>query len=147
MIEVKVYLTSDLLRALDQLSTRTRRPKSEIIRVALASFLSPESSEQTEAAVTRRLDRISRHLQRLERDLAIGNEAIGLFVRAWLTATPAVPEPSRAAAHAAGRERYLRFVQRLGQRLADGRSLAKEALEDVPDEPTVAELRSGKNPE
>lgn len=135
MIEVKVYLTADLVRSLDQLAARTRRPKSEIIRAAIASFLSPDGSEQLEAAVTRRLDRISRHLQRLERDLAIGNEAIVLFVRAWLTATPAVPEPGRAAAQAKGRERYLRFVQRLGQRLAAGRSLLKDALEEIPGGP------------
>lgn len=128
----KVYLPPDQLRALDQLAARTRSHRSEIIRTAVAVFLSPDGRDQLEAAVGRRLDRMSRHLERLERDLAIANEAQALFIRAWLTATPPVPEAGRLAAEVKGRERYLGFVEALGRRLAAGRSLSKEVLEDRP---------------
>ena len=57
-VETKVYLPADLAKALDQLSIRTRRPKSEIVRAALASFMSPDGAERTEAALVRRLDRM-----------------------------------------------------------------------------------------
>jgi hypothetical protein len=125
-----VYLDASQVRALDQLAARTGRRKSEIVRAALASFLSPDGRDQLEAALGRRLDRMVRCLERLERDLAICNEAQALFIRAWLIATPPVPEPGRTAAEAKGRERYVGFVEALGRRLAAGRSLAKEILQD-----------------
>lgn len=132
-IETKVYLPADLARALDQMATRTRRPKSEVVRAAVASFLSPDGSERMEAAVTRRLDRMSRQIERLERDLTIANEAVALFTRAWLTATPPLPEAAQAAAQAKGRERYEGFVEALGRRMASGRSFVQEVLEDRTD--------------
>jgi predicted transcriptional regulator len=130
-IETKVYLPADLARALDEMATRTRRPKSEVVRAAVASFLSPDGSERMEAAVTRRLDRMSRQVERLERDLTIANEAIALFIRAWLTATPPLPDAAQAAAQAKGRERYDGFVEALGRRMASGRSFAREVLDDA----------------
>lgn len=129
-IETKVYLPADLARALDEMATRTRRPKSEVVRAAVASFLSPDGSERMEAAVTRRLDRMSRQVERLERDVTITNEAVALFIRAWLTATPPLPEAAQAVAQAKGRERYEGFVEALGRRLASGRSFAREVLDD-----------------
>lgn len=129
-IETKVYLPADLARALDEMAIRTRRPKSEIMRAAVASFLSSDGSERMEAAVTRRLDRMSRQVERLERDVTIANEAIALFIRAWLTATPPLPEGAQTAAHAKGRERYEGFVEALGRRIASGRSFAREVVEE-----------------
>ncbi len=129
-IETKVYLPADLARALDEMATRTRRPKSEVVRAAVASFLSPDGSERMEAAVTRRLDRMSRQIERLERDLTVANEAVALFIRAWLTATPPLPEGAQTAAQAKGRERYEGFVEALGRRMASGRSFVREVLDD-----------------
>lgn len=129
-IETKVYLPPDVARALDQLAARTRRPKSEIVRAAVASFLSPDGSERLEAALVRRLDRMGRQIERLERDTGIGNEALALFIRAWLTATPPVAEGAQLAAQAKGRERYEGFIEALGRRLASGRSFTREVLDD-----------------
>jgi hypothetical protein len=122
-VQTKVFLPPDLVRRLDDRAARTRTAKSEIARAAVASFLS---------ALGRRLDRMSRQLERLERDLGIALEAQALFLRAWLTATPPVPEAARAAYEAKGRERYAGFLDALGRRLAAGRSLAAEVLEDRP---------------
>ena len=85
-----------------------------------------------EAALARQLDRMSRQLERLERHVAISNEAIAVFVRFWLTSTPALPDAALAAAQTKGRERYNGFVEALGRRLARGRSLADELSRDIP---------------
>ncbi len=69
----------------------------------IASFLSPDSAEQSEAAIVRRLDRLTRSLERLERDPEITTEALALFVRFWLTTTPPLPDDSQAAAKAKGK--------------------------------------------
>jgi hypothetical protein len=84
-----------------------------------------------EAALGRRLDRLTRQVERLERHVTISNEAQALFVRFWLTVTPPLPDTAQPAAQAKGRERYEGFVEALGRRLAKGQTLAQEISQDV----------------
>jgi hypothetical protein len=84
-----------------------------------------------EAALGRRLDRLTRQVERLERHITISNEALALFVRFWLSVTPPLPDAAQPAAQAKGRERYEGFVEALGRRLAKGQSLAEEISQDV----------------
>lgn len=128
-VETKVYLPADLAKALDQLSIRTRRPKSEIVRAALASFMSPDGAERTEAALLRRLDRMNKHMERIEREAQVGNEALAIFIRTWLGATPVVSAADEPATRALGQKRYGNFIQALNRRLSSGASLADQALE------------------
>ncbi|MGY3413672.1 hypothetical protein ACVWZV_009839 [Bradyrhizobium sp. GM5.1] len=72
-----------------------------------------------------------RVLERLERNDGITLETVALFIRFWLTSTPALPEHSSPAARAKGGERYDRFVEALGRRLASGSSVLKEVSIDV----------------
>lgn len=125
------YFDAALLKRLDELAARKGLSKSSIVEAALASFLSPDAADQHEAAITRRLDKMTRAIERLERDVSIGNEAQALYIRAWLTATPPLPEGAQAAAQAKGRERYESFVEALGRRLAKGQRFAKEVSNDI----------------
>jgi predicted transcriptional regulator len=126
-----VYLEPDLMKALTEYADRRRKPKSLVAEAAIASFLSPDASERQEATLARRLDRITRQMERLERDVGISVETISLFIRFWLMATPSLPEQSQAAARAKGAERYEGFVQALGRRLAKGPGFIKEVTLDV----------------
>lgn len=128
-VETKVYLPADLAKALDQLSIRPRRPKSEIVRAALASFMSPDGAERTEAALLRRLDRMNKHMERLEREALVGNEALAIFIRTWLGATPVVSAADEPATRALGQKRYGNFIQALNRRLSSGASLSDQAFE------------------
>lgn len=128
---MNVYFEPATAKALEELAVRKRVSKSAIVDAAVASFLSPDGADRREAAYTRRLDRLTRQVERLERDQTIMLEALGLFVRAWLTATPPLADSAQAAAQAKGRERYESFIETLGRRVQQGRSLAKEVLEDV----------------
>jgi len=105
---------------------RKRISQALVVEAALASFLSPDASERMEAAISRRLDRHTRQLERLEHHIKISNEAIALFVRFWLTTTPALPEAARAAAQANGNERYRSFIEALGRRIEKGQSISIE---------------------
>lgn len=129
-VQTKVFLSRDLVLALDATARRTRRSKSEIVQAAVASYLSPDSSEAAEAAVVRRLDRIGRELERQGQDLTISNEAIALFIKAWLTATPSLSGGDQQAQNAKGNERYAGFLEALSRRLATGRLLRTEVLTD-----------------
>lgn len=127
---MNVYFDPALSAELEALAARRRLSKSQIVEAALAAFLSPDGADQREAAIVRRLDRLTRAIERLERDVTIGNEAMALFVRFWLTTTPPMPDEMRDAAQATGRERYEAFVETLGRRLAKGSTLTKEVSED-----------------
>jgi predicted transcriptional regulator len=124
-------LPPDLMTKLSDYAARKGVSQSMIVEAALASHLSPDGADRLEAALARRLDRIGRHLERLERHVDISNEALALFVRFWLTSTPPLPDSSVPAAQAKGRERYEGFVEALGRRLARGRRLADEIVNDV----------------
>ncbi|WP_371415250.1 CopG family transcriptional regulator [Caulobacter sp. FWC26] len=127
-----MFLARDLSLALDAASRRMRRSKSEIVQAAVAAYLSPDGDEASEAAVTRRLDRISRSVERLERDVTISNEAIALFVKAWLTATPSLTAGDQKAQNAKGQERYVGFLDALSRRLSSGRLLRGEIHDEQP---------------
>ena len=71
--------------------------------------------------------------------VTISNEALALFVRFWLTATPPLPDTAEPAAQAKGRERYEGYVEALGRRLAKGRTLADEISQDIVPEDHVAD--------
>jgi predicted transcriptional regulator len=129
-IQAKVFLSRELVLALDAASRRMKRSKSEIVQAAVASYLSADSEEVAEAAMTRRLDRITREVERLARDVTISNEAIALFVKAWLTATPSLAAGDQKAQNAKGQERYAGFLEALSRRLASGRLLSREVLDD-----------------
>ena len=133
-------LPPDLALKLADYAMRKRVPQALIVEAALASLLSPDGSERLEGALGRRLDRLIRQVERLERHVTISNEALALFVRFWLTATPPLPDTAQPAAQAKGRERYEGFVEALGRRLTTARTLADEISQDVaPREQTADE--------
>lgn len=129
---LNIYFDPRLTNELETLAARRKVSKSAIVEAALASYLSPDGADQKEAAIVRRLDRLTRAVERLERDQTISTEAVALFVKFWLTTTPPLPDTMRDAAQATGRERYEGFVEALGRRLAKGNTLTKEVSVDIP---------------
>lgn len=119
-------LPPQLAARLAEYAIRKRASQAMVVEAALESFLSPDSAEQLEAALARRLDRLSRQADRIEQQSLIANEALGLFVRFWLANTLALPEAALAAQQAKGRERYENFLTALGRRLAKGLSLSQD---------------------
>lgn len=129
---LSVYLEPQTFKELEAFARLRGKSMSLVAEAAIASFLSPDAAERTEAAITRRLDQHARIAERLERNLGISIEMLALFIRFWLTTSPPAPEASRAAAQAKGRERFEGFVAALGRRLAAGVSFAREVSFDLP---------------
>ena len=124
-------LPPELGSKLADYAARKNVPQALVVETALASYLSPDGADRLEAALARRLDRMTRQLERLERHGRISSEALALFVRFWLTSTPPLPDTALAAAQTKGRERYGGFVEALGRRLAKGRTLADDLTADI----------------
>lgn len=130
-VRMNVYFPPEIVRQLIDLSNRKKLSRSAIVEAAVMSFLSPDGADRREAAYTRRLDRLSRQVQRLQRDINVCTETVALFVRFWLTITPPIPDDMRASAQTIGRSRYEGFIEALGQRLAKGQTLLDEIPEDI----------------
>lgn len=128
---MNVYFPPAMLKQLDELAIRKRVSRSSIVEAAVASFLSPDGADQREAAFTRRLDRMSRQLLRLERNVGVTAETLALYIRFWLTTTPPLDPDAQASAQAKGRERFEGFVDALARRLQSGDSFLGEIPEDV----------------
>jgi hypothetical protein len=128
---LSVYLDPDVMKALAAYAARRDQSLSLIAEAGIASFLSPDAAERQEAATTKRLDQLDRRMTRMERDLGISVETLAVFVRFWLSTTPALPEPAAQAARAKSSERYEAFVTALGRRLAKGPKLRQEISEDL----------------
>jgi predicted transcriptional regulator len=127
---LNVYLERDHSKRVDELAAMKRLSRSSIVAAALASFLSPEGGERREAATARRLDKLARQFERLERDQTILIETVALYVRYYLSVTTPIPEEHQDAARAQGRGRFEQFIEQLGRHLQRGGSLVKEVYEE-----------------
>lgn len=128
---LNLFITPEHAKRLDELATKTGVSKSSIVAAALASWLSPDGGDQREAATAKRLDRLSRQFDKLERDQNILIETLALYVRYYLTVSTPVPEAHQEAARAQGRARFEQFVEQLGRHLLRGRSLVRDVVEEL----------------
>jgi len=97
---LNLFIEHEHAKRLDELAAMKGLSKSSIIAAALASFLSPDAGDQREAAIAKRLDRLSRQIDKLERDQNILIETLALYVRYFLTVSTPVPEAHQEAARA-----------------------------------------------
>jgi hypothetical protein len=128
---LNLFIQPEHAKRLNELAIKKGVSKSSIIAAALASWLSPDSGDQREAAIDKLLDRLSRQFERLERDQNILIETMALYVRYYLTVSTPVPEAHQDAARAQGKLRFAQFVEQLGRHLQRGRSLVRDVQEET----------------
>jgi hypothetical protein len=92
---LNLFIQPEHAKRLDELAAKKGVSKSSIVAAALASWLSPDAGDQREAAIAKRLDRLSRQTERMERDQNIQIETLALFIRYFLTVSTPVPEAHR----------------------------------------------------
>jgi hypothetical protein len=129
--KLSVYLSDNVAERLAQAARRPGTNKSAIVDTALDRFLNPERDPNGDAALVRRLDRMSGQLDRFDRELSIMAETLALFVRYYLTITPPLPSGDQDAARALGRERFEMFVVQVGKRIASGGRLVADVMQRV----------------
>ncbi|WP_024510707.1 hypothetical protein [Bradyrhizobium sp. ARR65] len=129
--KLSAYVSDSVSQRLELAAKRPGTNKSAIVEAALDRFLNPERDTSGDAALIRRLDRMSRQLDRIDGDLSVMAETIALFVRYYLTITPPLPSGDQEAARALGRERFEMFVAQVGKRVASGSRLVADVMERV----------------
>ena len=131
MIKRSFRLPVELDRRLAAHARSHRASQTAVLQAALDMHLSPDSGDRLEAALTRRLDRMTRRLEQLEWNGDLANETLAQFIRFWLVSNPPLPDTALKAAQAMGKERWERFVEALSGRMELGRRLKDELSSEV----------------
>jgi hypothetical protein len=126
-VRVQAYVEPELARRLVQRRMTMGASESGIVRSSLVQYLDGSSDMEL---LLRRLDRLGRADERLQRDLELLSESFGAFLRTWFAHTPALPEDAKGFARATAERRYRQLIEHVGQRFSGGRRF----LDDLPHE-------------
>jgi hypothetical protein len=119
-VRQNLYLDCEITDQLETLARGRGGNKSRIVNDALGSWLKRRASRELDDLLKVRLDRMSREIGLIRRNLEILLESHALFVRYQLTVTAPLPEADKAAL-AIGNDRFERFIAQLGRQLAGGK--------------------------
>ena len=128
---MNVYVELEHAHRLREIANTKGVSKSAVMASALASFLAPDGQDRRVAALARRLDRLSRLFERLERDQNILIETIALFIRYELSISTSVSESQQEAVRAQGKARFEKFVAQLARHLQRGGSLVRDLHAEI----------------
>ena len=113
------------------LAARPNETESTIVDRALTAFFTEARDDLRDATILARLDRLTRHLDRLEQKDLVISETLALFIRYFLTVTPPVAPGHMDAARAKGEERFDAFLAQLGRDLQAGRRVLQRAVDEA----------------
>jgi hypothetical protein len=136
------YLTPALRKLLRLYSTRRGSTESSVVERALVDYLDGDVTDR--ALILRRLDRQSRGLTTLQRDVELLAQGFGVFVQLWFAHTPRIADDSRAAAEKEALRRYSQFLDHVVSEIAAGRRFARDESSDQRDDPEPSDERSKK---
>jgi hypothetical protein len=130
-IKLTVYVTRIVAEQLDLACKDRTKNKSKLTETALAQLLNPKAEDQQDAATSRRLDRLTRDVGVINRHQQIVIESLGLFIRHYLITSLPLPPSEQPAAQALGHQRFQRFIEQLGRRLASTTTFANEITDQL----------------
>lgn len=120
-IRHQFLLDPALSEKLDKLSRGPGVTKSEIVAKAVAAFIDRRGETELDQRYGKRLDRISRDLDRAGRDIEMILESLALFIRFTITLNAHTPVPDKAT-QAVAEARFQKFVEQVGRQIAGGKS-------------------------
>jgi len=118
-VRQNLYIDREIAEALEALAAGHRGNKSHLVNDALSGWLARRGTKEIDDLLKLRLDRLSREIGLVRRDIDVVLESLALFVRYQLMVTAPLPEAD-AAALAIGRDRFESFVAQVGRHLAAG---------------------------
>ena len=119
-VRYQLFLPAELAKRFEEIAAAPGASKSSVLVAALRAFLERRGASELEQQFRIRLDRISRQLERIERNGHIELESLALFVRYMLSVNAPLAEEDDVA-RAIGRDRFAAFIARVGQQLASGK--------------------------
>lgn len=127
---IQPYVSPENHHRLQAMAKRPGLSESAIVDQALAAWFESDAGHQREAALNRRLDRLTRQFGRIERDNLVLAETLATFVHYFLTVTPPVPSNQLDAARAKGELRFDLFIRQVAEALRSGQRSLQTAVDD-----------------
>lgn len=115
-----IYIDEETSAALEALAARPGASKSAIISDAVSHYLRHRGAHEIDEALKIRLDRVTRDLGLVRRDLEVLSESFAFFVKLYLTFNAHTPVPDQATQSVA-RDRFQRFIEQVGRQIAGGK--------------------------
>src|SRR3954468_10051991 len=112
-VRYQLFLPAELAKRFEEIAAAPGASKSSILVAALGAFLERRGASEIEQRFAIRLDRISRQLERIERNGHVELESLALFVRYMLSVNAPLAEEDEVA-RAIGRDRFAAFIARVG---------------------------------
>ncbi|MDA9538837.1 hypothetical protein ACM41_22265 [Bradyrhizobium sp. CCBAU 21362] len=125
--KVTVQLSESMVERLEAATDRPGLGKSVVVETALERFFSP--ALPIEGGVHEALERMSGQMARLEREIAIIAETVGLHARYHLTVTPPMPPSEQREACLLGERRFKVLVEQVERRVRLGQPLIRETID------------------
>lgn len=129
-----LYFDEKVSAELETLTAKPGTSKSDVVNGALQAFFKNRGADQLEVRLRPRLDRLSDHLGRIERDQQIVIETLAFFIRYQLTISAPLPASQLSAMQAVGNERFQSFIDQVSRKLAKGVTFSSEVIERAEDE-------------
>ncbi|ESY84336.1 MULTISPECIES: hypothetical protein [Mesorhizobium] len=119
-IRHQFLLEPELSEKLETLSRNPSTTKSAIVARAVEAFIERRGENELDQRYGKRLDRLSRDLGHVRRDVEMLLESLALFIRFSITLHSHTPVPDRAT-QAIAQERFDKFVEQVGRQIASGK--------------------------
>ena len=115
-----IYIDEETSAELEALAAKPGASKSAIITDAIRHYIRHRGAHVLDEALRIRLDRLTRENNLIRRDIDVLTESLAFFVRLYLTFNAHTPIPDKAT-RAVAQERYQKFVEQVGRRIAGGK--------------------------
>jgi hypothetical protein len=135
------YLTPSLRKRLRLYASKRGSTESSIVEAALLGYLDADVTDR--ALLIRRLDRVSRGMTSLRRDIDLLSQGFGVFMQLWFAHTPRISDESKAAAEREALRRYSQFLDHVVREIEAGRRFAHEAAVSAEGESTADDIDAG----
>lgn len=121
-IQIHTRLPTDLSERLRTFASGKGSSQNSIIQKALKRYLDDNLDGPL---ILKRLDRLSRAMTRVHRDVTVVADALAIFVQIYLAHTPRLLEADKPAAEKAALERFAQFEEHVAAQVASGRAVMK----------------------
>jgi hypothetical protein len=125
--QIHPRLSLALARQLKAYCAATNTTETAVAEGALAQYL---NGTDDHTILMKRLDRVSRQLDRMRRDNLVFLEAFATFVHTWYAYTPELPEEAKVSAKRQAARRFEIFIQCVVERLGNGHPFLDDLVKD-----------------
>jgi hypothetical protein len=129
---LEVHLDPELNKWLDDVAKKPGVSKSAIASAALKDYLDHGGRAYVDPAIIARMNKVSSQLARVERNQIVLLETMGLYIAHALGVSGVlIPEEDRQRVRTIGADRFAKFVEHVGKRLASEKNLTREVVDEL----------------